>query len=114
MDEIKQRKAQPLLKISVVMELTGLTARQIRYYEDQKLIDVYRTKGKQRLYSLNQVDILLIIKQHLSDGFNIEDIRAYFDSQKRQKKAVNDKQARRLLFDEMMNNSPFGSSTQHY
>ncbi|WP_062325419.1 MerR family transcriptional regulator [Holzapfeliella floricola] len=75
MDEIKQRKSQPLLKISIVMELTGLTARQIRYYEDQKLINVYRTKGKQRLYSLNQVDILLIIKQHLSDGFNIEDIR---------------------------------------
>ena len=32
------RRAMPLLPISMVMQLTELTARQIRYYEEHELI----------------------------------------------------------------------------
>ena len=44
------------------MKLTDLTARQIRYYEDQGLIQPERTAGNRRMYSLNDMDRLLEIK----------------------------------------------------
>ena len=48
--------------ISIVMQLTDLTARQIRYYEEHDLIQPHRTEGNRRMFSLNDVDKLLEIK----------------------------------------------------
>lgn len=62
--------------IGVVQKLTGLSGRQIRYYESVGLFEPYRTKGNQRLYSPNDVDLLLEIKRLLADGLNIEGVRA--------------------------------------
>lgn len=61
------------------MQLTGLTARQIRYYEENELISPSRTEGKQRMFSLDDVDTLLEIKDLLKSGVNIAGIKQIFE-----------------------------------
>lgn len=72
-DELRRNMA--LFPIGIVMQLTELTARQIRYYEQQELIEPARTKGNQRLFSFNDVDRLLEIKSLLEKGLNIAGIK---------------------------------------
>ena len=45
--------------IGTVMKLTDLSARQIRYYEEQDLVHPERSEGNRRMYSLNDIDMLL-------------------------------------------------------
>lgn len=70
------RRNMPLFPMSIVMQLTELSARQIRYYEQQGLITPKRNKGKQRIFSLNDIDRLLEIKDLLDQGVNIAGIKA--------------------------------------
>ncbi len=56
-------------------QLTQLSARQIRYYEEQELITPQRNKGKQRLFSFNDVERLLEIKSLIDQGLNIAGIK---------------------------------------
>lgn len=56
-------------------ERTGLTSRQIRYYDEQNLIFPARSKGNQRLFSESDLQRLLKIKKLLADGNSIETIR---------------------------------------
>ncbi|ASI35032.1 MULTISPECIES: MerR family transcriptional regulator [Exiguobacterium] len=74
------RQSKPLFPIGVVQELTALSARQIRYYEEQGLIKPERTETKRRLYSFNDVDRLLSIKEYLDQGLNIAGIKMIFDN----------------------------------
>ena len=69
--EKELRRSLAVFPIGTVMKLTDLTARQIRYYEDQGLIQPERTAGNRRMYSLNDMDRLLEIKDFLNDGYNI-------------------------------------------
>lgn len=62
--------------MSVVSELTKLSARQIRYYETMGLITPERSKGNQRLYTPEDVDALLAIKALLAKGLTLEGIKA--------------------------------------
>jgi MerR family glutamine synthetase transcriptional repressor len=61
--------------ISVVMSKTGLSARQIRYYETNGLIKPARSKGNQRLYMAADVERLQLIKTLLEKGLNLDGIR---------------------------------------
>ncbi|HZG16087.1 MAG TPA: MerR family transcriptional regulator [Candidatus Bathyarchaeia archaeon] len=72
-DDIRRNMA--LFPIGIVMKLTDLTARQIRYYEQNELIHPARTEGKQRLFSFNDVDRLLEIKSLIEKGLNIAGIK---------------------------------------
>ena len=63
--EKELRRSLAVFPIGTVMKLTDLTARQIRYYEDQGLIQPERTAGNRRMYSLNDMDRLLEIKDFL-------------------------------------------------
>ncbi len=72
----------PALPISVVTKITQLTARQIRYYEEKKLVTPNRTDGNTRLFSLNDVDRLLSIKELLEKGFNIKAIDEIINNKK--------------------------------
>lgn len=65
--------------IGSVMRQTGLTGRQIRYYEQMELIEPTRSKGNQRLYSDTDVETLIRIRRLLDEGYNIEGIRALLD-----------------------------------
>ncbi|WP_179295641.1 MerR family transcriptional regulator [Bacillus sp. FJAT-45350] len=69
-----------LFPISVVEEMTGLTARQIRYYEDQGLITPARNDGNQRIFSLQDIDCFAEIKSLIDQGVNIAGIKAVFES----------------------------------
>lgn len=71
----KVRRNMPVFPIGVVMKLTDLSARQIRYYEEQQLIKPERTEGNQRLFSMNDLDTLLDIKLLLEKGFNMKRIK---------------------------------------
>lgn len=72
-DDIRRNMA--LFPIGIVMKLTDLTARQIRYYEQHELIIPARTNGNQRLFSFNDVQRLLEIKALIEKGVNIAGIK---------------------------------------
>ncbi|WP_425496011.1 MerR family transcriptional regulator [Paenibacillus lemnae] len=63
------------MSIGVVCELTGLTERKIRYYEQRKLIFPDRTKGGNRRYSFQDVEKLMDIHQKMQEGFNTVELR---------------------------------------
>ncbi|KGR79657.1 MerR family transcriptional regulator [Ureibacillus manganicus] len=98
----------PLLPISTVMQLTELSARQIRYYEEHELIQPHRTEGNRRMFSLNDVDTLLEIKDMLEQGVNMAGIKKVFDMKKHSsqlkaqaKEEISDSELRQILREEM-------------
>jgi MerR family glutamine synthetase transcriptional repressor len=103
MSEKELRRSMAVLPIGTVMKLTSLTARQIRYYEQNELVFPDRSEGNRRLFSLNDIDRLLEIKDFIAEGLNIADIKQRFE-QKAQERAnsVSDTQMRRILRDELL------------
>lgn len=77
-----------IFPISNVVEITDLTARQIRYYEEQDLINPLRNKGKQRIFSLNDIESLLEIKSYIDQKINIAGIKAIFTSKKQEENII--------------------------
>ncbi|MDR0299737.1 MAG: MerR family transcriptional regulator [Streptococcaceae bacterium] len=75
MKESELRKNMAVLPMSTVMTLTGLSARQIRYYEEQKLVIPERTGGNHRQYSLNDIDKLLEIKDILMKTSSMAEVK---------------------------------------
>ena len=69
------RRNMAVFPIGVVIKLTELTARQIRYYESNELVTPTRTDGNQRLFSLNDLERLLEIKNLIEKGFNMKGIK---------------------------------------
>ena len=61
-------KNKKVLNMGAVEELTGLTARQIRYYEERKLIFPERSKGGTRKYSFSDVEKLVGINEKVKRG----------------------------------------------
>lgn len=82
MRERELRRTLAVLPIGTVMKLTELTARQIRYYEEQNLISPERTEGNRRMYSLADVDVLFEIADLLAEGNNIAEIKRIFLKEK--------------------------------
>ncbi|AYF92591.1 MerR family transcriptional regulator [Apilactobacillus bombintestini] len=108
MKEKDLRRSLSVLPIGTVMKLTSLTARQIRYYEEQGLVSPERNDGNRRMYSLNDIDTILEIKDYLSDGLNISKIKSIYekrkkDSYKDNSDGLSDQEARKLLSDELLN-----------
>lgn len=100
------RRSMPLLSISIVMQLTDLTARQIRYYEEHDLIQPHRTDGNRRMFSLNDVDTLLEIKDMLEQGINMAGIKKVFalkndPATQQASKEISDSDLRKILREEM-------------
>lgn len=101
------RRAMPLLPISMVMQLTELTARQIRYYEEHKLIEPARSESNRRMFSLNDVDALLEISELLNQGINLAGIKKVFDLRKlsnvksSNKISISDEELRSILREEI-------------
>jgi len=81
----------PVYSIGVVKEMTGLTRRQIRYYEDSELIKPARTKGNQRIYSQNDIEKLNKIKKLLDNGLNIAGIQEQLGTVKEEKNKKEEK-----------------------
>ncbi|RIV29310.1 MerR family transcriptional regulator [Alicyclobacillaceae bacterium I2511] len=79
--ELSERKQLPLFGIGVVQKLTGLSARQIRYYEQHDLIQPARTDGNQRLFSFHDVERLLLVRDLLDQGYNMVGVKARLSHQ---------------------------------
>lgn len=62
--------------ISVVTDLTELTARQIRYYEEHGLITPARNRGNRRIYSMKEINQLNEIRALIDQGINIAGVKA--------------------------------------
>ena len=88
----------PLFPIGIVMQLTELSARQIRYYEEHDLISPCRTEGNRRLFSFNDVDKLLEIKDLLEQGVNMAGIKKVFANERKQTEAVQSQKKKRKKF----------------
>ena len=109
MGEKELRRSLAVFPIGTVMKLTDLTARQIRYYEEQRLITPERSDTNRRMYSLNDVDRLLEIKDYLSDGLTIVAIQKIYSNEKKNplekittNDGLTDEDVRRILYNEIM------------
>lgn len=109
------RRSMPLFPIGIVMQLTELSARQIRYYEENGLIFPARSEGNRRLFSFHDVDKLLEIKHLIEQGVNmagIKQILAKAEAEPEQKQNektkkpmkhdLSDDELRQLLKNELM------------
>ncbi len=69
-------KREKNITMKEAKEKTGLTSRQIRYYDQQDLIFPDRSSGNQRLFSENDIKRLIKIKELLEAGSSIETVRS--------------------------------------
>ena len=116
MKEKELRRTLAVFPIGSVMKLTDLTARQIRYYEDQQLITPDRTEGNRRMFSLNDMDRLLEIKDYLSEGLNIAGIKkriAEKEAKRQVAKVVSEKEVRKALHRDILQQSRFIRPHRH-
>ncbi|MGT2926124.1 MerR family transcriptional regulator [Streptococcus cuniculipharyngis] len=118
MKEKEFRRSLAVFPIGSVMTLTDLSARQIRYYEEQGLILPERTKGNRRLYSLNDMDRLLEIKDFLADGLTMAAIKSHYaqervlSSRQTRKKSLSDADLRHILHDDLLRQGRFNQPSQ--
>ena len=66
------------MKIKQVEELVGITSKNIRFYEDQGLLQPQRTENGYRDYGLEEVEILKQIKLFRKIGVPVEEIYRVF------------------------------------
>ncbi|HWK23871.1 MAG TPA: MerR family transcriptional regulator [Ureibacillus sp.] len=69
-------KDKKVISIGTVCELTGLTERQIRYYETKKLVFPFRSKTGIRKYSFEDIETLIKIANHIEEGVWTTEIRS--------------------------------------
>lgn len=106
MNEYTRHKS--VYPIGVVQNLTGLSKRQIRYYEETELVIPDRTSGNQRMYSLVDVERLLRVKKLIERGMNIEEVKSHFA--KREEREVESNTLPRL--EELAQNSDLRAKFQ--
>ncbi|OES46173.1 MerR family transcriptional regulator [Domibacillus iocasae] len=74
-EEEKSYKTKKVITIGIVSELTGLSERQIRYYEERQLIFPDRSQRGTRKYSFGDVETLMDIANQMEDGVRTFEIR---------------------------------------
>jgi len=82
-------KERKVITIGIVSELTGLSERQIRYYESRKLIFPERSKRGIRKYSFQDIELLIEIANKLSNGIWTHEIKKDFKNRELQKNKNN-------------------------
>jgi len=97
-------KDKKVITIGIVRELTGLSERQIRYYEERKLIFPERTSGGSRKYSFADVELLVEIANKIEDGVQTHEIRK--EMLKREKRQNQEETRRRMIQGQL--NAQFG------
>jgi len=93
-------KDKKVISIGVVSELTGLSERQIRYYEERKLIFPERPKGGSRKYSFADVELLMDIANKIEDGVQTHEIKKEMS---RRKKAEDEQSIRKKMIQGQIN-----------
>jgi DNA-binding transcriptional MerR regulator len=93
-------KDRKVITIGIVRELTGLSERQIRYYEERRLIFPERTPGGSRRYSFSDVELLVEIANKIEDGVQTHEIRK---EMLRKEKQQNQEEIRRQMIQGQLN-----------
>lgn len=93
-------KDKKVITIGIVRELTGLSERQIRYYEERKLIFPERTQGGSRKYSFTDVELLVEIANKIEDGVQTHEIRKEMI---RSQKKLNHEEVKRKMIQGQLN-----------
>ena len=70
--------AAPVYSMGVAERLTGLTARQIRYWEQHGLLAPSRSQGGQRMYTETDILKLKEIKRLMGEGMTLERVKAHY------------------------------------
>lgn len=96
-------KDKKVITIGIVRELTGLSERQIRYYEERKLIFPERTTGGSRKYSFADIELLMDIAEKIEDGVQTFEIR---QEMMKEKKAADAKLRKKMIQGQL--NAQFG------
>lgn len=68
-------KHKKVITIGIVNELTGLSVRQIRYYEERGLIYPDRSKNGTRKYSFSDIETLMNIAEQREEGVQTREIK---------------------------------------
>ncbi|MBB6452465.1 DNA-binding transcriptional MerR regulator [Salirhabdus euzebyi] len=68
-------KDKKVISIGTVHELTGLSERKIRYYEERGLLFPERTKRGTRKYSFSDVELLMKIADKREEGVQTKEIK---------------------------------------
>lgn len=97
-------KEKKVITIGMVRELTGLSERQIRYYEERKLIFPERSTGGSRKYSFADVEMLMVIANKIEDGVQTHEIRR--EMIREQKKHAQQESRRQMIQGQI--NAQFG------
>lgn len=78
----KKQRQLPIYPIGKVEEITGISAKRIRHWEDYGLVCPSRTNGGHRLFSGNQVELLLTIKDLIErDGLRLAGVKQLLEHQ---------------------------------
>jgi DNA-binding transcriptional MerR regulator len=77
-------KDKKVITIGIVSELTGLSERKIRYYEERGLIFPERTKRGTRKYSFLDIEMLLKIADKREEGVQTFEIKKDMINEKKQ------------------------------
>lgn len=83
-------KFKKVISIGIVSELTGLSYRQIRYYEEKNLIFPERSEKGTRKYSFIDIEALIDIAGYVEEGVRTLDIKRKLSKQKKEKKMFNE------------------------
>lgn len=84
----------PVYPVGTVSRLTGLSPRQIRYYDKVGLVVPQRSEGGHRLYSREQMEELTLIAQLREKDYSLPEVRK--ELQKRREQGGVTRQARRF------------------
>ena len=68
-------KDKKVISIGIVSELTGISQRKIRYYEERELIFPERSNKGIRKYSFEDVETLMKIAEQMEEGVQTTEIR---------------------------------------
>ena len=69
---------EKVMTIKIVTEMTGLSVRQIRYYEERELIFPKRNSSGTRMYSFSDIERLMDIAEKIEDGVRTREMRKDF------------------------------------
>ncbi|MFC7062432.1 MerR family transcriptional regulator [Halobacillus seohaensis] len=78
-------KDKKVITIGIVHELTGISERKIRYYEQRELIFPDRTKNGTRKYSFSDVERLTEIADMREEGVQTYEIKKDMKNKKKYK-----------------------------
>jgi len=62
--------------MAIAVKLTGVESHRIRRYEEGGLLTPKRTEGNQRLFSADDIELIIEIAKLEDEGINIDGIKA--------------------------------------